>query len=241
VGRWRRRSDRQPSLFGDAMNAARVKDQSGVTLIELLVVMIIGVIVSGMLVATWINLQKSYAFTTRSDEQRDFARQAIQRMTAEVRDAQGVQSGGAVPAAIIFAYPNEIRFYSTYNTAGASTPTTTPQLTRFIYRVTDASVGEGVIYREFAGSDGLFGTADDKSAVLVKYVANARSNTDVFTYYAYDTTTTALIHSSGTTTLIPASRVRNITITLHVDLNPGKAPNYMDISTNVMPRNVRPF
>ena len=47
--------------------------------------------------------------------------------------------------------------------------------------------------------------------------------------------------SDGTTTLVDPSRIVEVGITLLVDLNPGKAPNYMDISTTVQPRNVREF
>jgi hypothetical protein len=48
-----------------------------------------------------------------------------------------------------------------------------------------------------------------------------------------------MYQSSGMTTLVPAARIQTVRILLLVDLNPGKSPNYMDISTTVEPRNVR--
>lgn len=212
--------------------------QRGITLVELLVAMSIMLVLSTMIIATWVALTDAYSFSSRSDKQRDFARQAIDRMAREIRDAQQ-PLGGSSPA-FARAYPDEVRFYSTFNTADAATPSSTPRLTRFIYRVTDTANGVGAVFREFPGDDGQFDTGDDVSERLVANVSNAGAGRDVFTYWSYDLDSGVLEPSDGAT-LVDPSRIVEVGITLLVDLNPGKAPNYMDVSTRVQPRNVREF
>jgi prepilin-type N-terminal cleavage/methylation domain-containing protein len=210
---------------------ASLRRQRGMTLIELLVAMTIMVVLSTMIIATWISLSKAYSLTSRSDRQRDVANQAISRMAREIRDAQRVPGGTS--AAFVRAAPNEIRFYSTFNVAGNSDPTLTePRLTRFVLR-------GGTIYREFPGADGLFGSSDDVSSALVRDVVNGSQTADLFTYSAIDATTGQMYQSSGEATRTPAAQIQTVRIVLYVDLNPGKSPNYMDISTTVEPRNMR--
>ena len=212
------------------MTAPSRGGQRGMTLVELLVAMIIMGVLTTMIIGTWTTLTKAYSFTSRSDRQRDFANQAIARMAREIRDAQKVP--GNTTGAFTFAYPNQIRFFSTFNMAGNSDPTSTPRLTRFMLR-------NGAVYRDLAGSDGLFDTGDDESRLLVKDVVNVSQAADLFTYSAINATTGQMYLSSGETTLTPAGRIQTVRILLLVDLNPGKSPNYMDISTTVEPRNTR--
>jgi prepilin-type N-terminal cleavage/methylation domain-containing protein len=212
------------------MTVPSLRRQRGMTLIELLVAMIIMGVLTTMIIGTWISLTSAYSYTSRSDRQRDFANQAIARMAREVRDAQKVP--GSTTGAFTFAYPNQIRFYSTFNMAGNSDPTSTPRLTRFMLR-------NGAVYRDLAGNDGIFGTGDDVSRLLVKDVVNVSQATDLFRYSAINATTGQMYQSSGETTLVPAARIQTVRILLLVDLNPGKSPNYMDISTTVEPRNMR--
>ena len=218
---------------------AESRGQRGISLVELLVAMSIMLVLSTMIIATWVALTDAYSFSSRSDKQRDFARQAIDRMAREIRDAQ--QPPGGTSPAFAYAYPDEVRLYSTFNTVDAATPTSVPRLTRFIYRVTDAAHGVGAIYRELPGADGVFGGGDDLSQRLIANVCNAGVGKDVFTYWSYDPAGGDLAPSHGTTALVDPSRIVEVGITLLVDLNPGKAPNYMDLSTTVQPRNVREF
>lgn len=216
------------------------RGQQGITLVELLVAMSIMLVLTTMIVGGWIALTNAYSFTSRSDKQRDFARQAIDRMAREIRDAQQPLDGSTT--AFTQAYPNEVRFYSTFNTAGAADPTSEPRLTRLVYKVTNVADGVGAVYREFPGDDGDFDTANDNvSQLLVDNVSNDGAGKDLFTYWYYDSATNALKHSDGTTTLVDPSRIAEVEIMMLVDLNPGKAPNYMDVSTKVQPRNVREF
>lgn len=220
----------------------RERWQAGITLVELLVSMIILGILSTLILATWFSLSDSYLHTSRSNEQVDYARQAISRMAREIRDAQGVLGGSDVPVPFVRTFSDEIRFYSTFNTAGAATPTSEPRLTRFAYRVTDESQNVGSIYRELA-VDADFDDGNDVSTVLVSNVANARANRDVFVYWAYGSDG-ALFRSSDETSpsvAVTPSEMVSVGINLLVDVNPGNAPNYTDVNTTVNPRNVRQF
>lgn len=220
----------------------RNRRQAGITLVELVVSIAIMGIISTMILGTWFALSDSYLHTSRSNEQIDYARQAISRMAREIRDAQGVLGGTDVPVPFVRTFSDEIRFYSTFNTADADKPTSAPRLTRFIYRVTDASQGIGSIYREVA-ADGLFDVPGAVSTVLVSNVANG-ATTDVFVYWAYASSgplSGTLYHSSGTDLLVWPSEMVSVGINLLIDVNPGKSPNYTDVSTTVNPRNVRQF
>ena len=236
------------------------RKQQGLTLVELLVAMSIMVVLSTMIVATWVSLTKAYSFSTRSDKQRDFARQAIDRMAREIRDAQ--QPLGGTSAAFTLAYPGEVRFYSTFNmllpgldnilgTADdetASDPKSRPRLTRFIYVVTDTQDGTGAVYRQLAelpGLDNILGTADDDfrdpvesdELPLVGDVSNEDEDKAMFTYWSYNPNGD-VVRSGGS---VDPARIVEVEITLLVDLNQDKAPNYMDLSTKVQPRNVLEF
>jgi prepilin-type N-terminal cleavage/methylation domain-containing protein len=219
------------------MRSRRRRGQRGLTLVELLVAMLIMGILTTMIIGSWVTLTKAYSSTSKSNRQRDFATQAIARMAREIRDAQ--RPATSATAAFVRAYPNEIRFYSTFNTTDADNPVTTPRLTRYILKETDPTTHVGAVYREFPGPDGLFDTGDDLSYLVVADVVNLRTGDDLFTYYAIDTDTGEMYGSDGMTTLVPADRVQTVGILLQVDLNPGKSPNYMDIKTTVEPRNVR--
>lgn len=217
------------------MTVASLRRQRGMTLVELLVAMTIMAVLSSMIIGTWISLTKAYSFTSRSDRQRDFANQAIARMAREIRDAQ--KDPASLTAAIALADANQIQFYSTFNMAGNDDPTSPPRLTRFILKP-----GTSTIYRELAG-DGVFGNGiGDVSSVLVKDVVNENQApvTNLFTYSAINATNGQMYQSSEATP-VPAPRVQTVRIVLLVDLNPDKSPNYMDISTTVQPRNVRPL
>lgn len=222
------------------MNPLPRKSQSGVTLVELLVVMTIMTIVSGMIISVWFGLNNASAFTASSLEQQDFARDAISRMAAEIRDAQ--VPSNTTDTAFKGSSANEIDFYTTYNTSAAADPTTTPTLWRFILWT------NGSIYREPAQSDGTFPldpSADPKASLLVSNVVNSAHGRDLFTYSAYNADPTShdfgkLYYSSGTTKTIAPSDIVTVQITALVDLNPGHSPEYVTVQTTVQPRNVLP-
>jgi len=215
--------------------AASPQRQRGMTLVELLVAIVVMGILTTMIVGSWITLTKAYSSASRSNMARDSADQAIARMAREIRDAQ--QVAGSATGAFVRTAPNEIRFYSTFNRAGNSNPASTPRLMRFVLRETDPVEHVGTVYREMAGSDGTFNTSDDVREVVTD-VVNVRRGSPVFTYSAIDPITGQMYESSETTPVAP-TRIQTVRLLLLVDLNPGKSPNYTDISTTVEPRNVR--
>lgn len=211
------------------------KSQSGVTLVELLVVIIIMSIVSTMILGTWFALSRAYAGAAQSAEQRDNAQMAMERLTRELRDAQAAPAaldGSAISSTDLG--PASIRFNTAFNMAAAANPSTVPHLMR--YRL----VGETLL-RQLAGDDRQFDTADDHQEAVVDHVVNTANNADLFEYYFYDGTGD-LRRSTGTTG-VPTNtiRIKAIKITLLVDLQPGRSPEYMKIVNVVQPRNQRNF
>jgi hypothetical protein len=205
---------------------------------ELVVVVAVMTIVSGMIIGIWFNMTSAFSFGATSDKQQDFARDAVSRMAREIRDAQAPAS--STSGAFAVTDPFEIEFYSTFNTADAADPLTEPRLTRFVFRETDTETHVGAIYRELAGEDGVFDTADDSSTVLVSDVVNQQQSpsADVFTYGAFNGSG-ELYESLDTSVTVAPSSIVNVTMTLMVDLNPGKSPRFMTVETTVQPRNVR--
>jgi prepilin-type N-terminal cleavage/methylation domain-containing protein len=228
--------------------ARRPERQLGVTLIELLVAMIILSIVTTMLVMGWVNMQRATAFTVQNNDARADARDALSRMTVELRAAQpqALQTATPTPsptwAALTVAKPLETQFYSAYNVvvgaasaANDGTGTAALRLTRFIL-----DSGTLQMQRD-TNNDGGFTTAD-RTWVLARHVMNASvpssygAYTPVFLYgYRdgsgdYQTTD----NSAGTLSLpsIIAVQIRVIT-----DVSTKHTPKYIDLVTTVRPRN----
>jgi prepilin-type N-terminal cleavage/methylation domain-containing protein len=208
----------------------RKDPQAGVTLVELLVVIVIMGVVSTMLVGVWFALTNASAFSSTSSQQQDNAREAVARMSREIRDAQAPTAGNA--GAFVLADPYQIEFYSTFNDVDAENPSSVPQLTRFIYKETDSIKHIGAIYRE-KYDGGAWGS----SVLLVDHVVNKAlsPNATVFTYTAFGDSG---VYQSDGTTSVPAGQIVDVTISTRVDLNPGHSPNYVTLQTTVQPRNM---
>lgn len=207
--------------------------QSGLTLVELLVAMSIMAVISTMVLVVWFSLQDSYAFTTRSDKQREYARDAAARLTREIRDIQAQAGVDAVRVATA----DEFWFYSAFNLPN-QLPTDKPRSTRYTY---DAVTN--TIYRQCDGSAG--GTDPNlTSAPLIAVATNvingqvpSGSSTPVFTYYVYNGAGTQVPMTSVTGSAMQS--ILSVEIHLITDLNPGKSPNYFDLRTAAQPRNLR--
>ena len=146
--------------------------QAGLTLIEMLVSMIIMAVISTMLVGGWISLQRSYAFTRVTNTARATVRDALDRVSSEIRMAQPptadplVKSPFYLPTTPTSPFasgsplsacgPTTCVFYSAYNNyavadgAGLALSGTTPPLTSAIrltaiWLDTDASTGEKIL------------------------------------------------------------------------------------------------
>lgn len=216
--------------------------QDGITLVELLVAMAIMTVITGMILMSWFALQKSFAQTSKASQSREFARDAVARMTQEIRDAQGSDQGSAITQASRF----QIVFYSTYNMAGNNVPGSTPRQTAFVYQES-GTTGVGSIYRvvDMNGtglSDELANPAQYGRVVVADVVnggqPNTSTKTSVFRYSYYDD-----LGNYRTADSVPDTSpgtIRAVNIRVLVDLNPGHSPVYMDLQTTAQPRNMRP-
>lgn len=238
------------------MSAKSRKRQEGITLVELLVAMIIMGIISTMLLTVWFSLQKSYANTVTSNEQRDSARQALSRMQAEVRDAQALAASSTQPA-LVAASPYWIELSTTFNTVGDTNPTQAPHLV--LYRL----YGDGTIWR-FTGaaishvntSQALLGSPDDNPAnydpdeqrhgqLILSNVTNYNTaipstSVPLFRYMYYNETGNIQIANSVTNASYNY-RANTVAVVIRIleDLNPGHSPTYADLQITAQLRNQR--
>ena len=228
--------------------------QDGYTLIELLVTMIIMVIVSTMLVMGWSSLQRAYSFTSVTNSARATARDALDRMSSEVRTSQpptaAVNTQFYLPATPTYPYmcgPNSCVFYSAYNAASAgasgagpaATGTTPPtssslRLTAIWLRTSD----NALLWQRDMNNNGL--DASDRTIVLAKDCVNSAIGRAIFTYNLRDVTTGAYSHSS-TLTSGNVAGLRSVRMELVIDANLAHTPTYVDLSTTVRPRNAAAF
>lgn len=201
-------------------SARKEPRQHGVTMIELLVVMAIMSVVTTMTIVIWVSLRDSYAYTTTSSKGREYARDTVTRMAREIRDAVDGPNG-ADAFVLDGCGPNTITFYTTFNKPGASVIGTAPRKVQFwLY--------DSKLYRK-VDSDGN-GTLDRTNVLCTDVV-----NQDVFSY--------TVIEPNGAQTSLSTpddpTAIVSIGISLMIDLNPGKAPVLMDLTTSVQPRNLR--
>jgi prepilin-type N-terminal cleavage/methylation domain-containing protein len=219
--------------------------QAGLTLIELLAAMVILAIVGTMLVMSWISLQSTYAFTERTNTARGTARDAIDRISSEVRDAQPPTSSSTTPFVLTLASPyvcdaNDCVFYSAYNNPAAQPDGTGIAQLRLtaIWLDTSGSAAQKTLYwQRDTNNNGAF-DAGDRKFVLATNVVNtvASVNRPIFTYTFRDTngnyTTANSLTSTNVGTLV------SVQIELVVDANLAHRPKYVDLMTTVRPRNV---
>jgi prepilin-type N-terminal cleavage/methylation domain-containing protein len=228
--------------------------RSGYTLIELLVVMIIMVIVSSMLMVGWTSLQRAYAFTSATNSARATARDAMDRMSSEIRTSQpptaAVTTQFYLPASPTYPYmcgPNSCVFYSAYNSASAgangagpaATGTTPPsssamRLTAIWLRTADRAL----VWQRDTNNNGL--DASDNKIILARDCVNAVVGRPIFTYNFRDNTSGVYSHSTTLDSSTVAG-LRFVRIELVIDANLSHTPTYVDLSTTVRPRNAAAF
>jgi type II secretory pathway pseudopilin PulG len=226
--------------------------QSGISLVELLITMVILSVVTTMLVGAWISLQRAYAFTAAKNNATAQSRDAIDRVSSEIRAAQGVtyspspSPSTSTPFVVGGASPyvcdaNDITFYSAYNNADAALQSgqygRQTLLLTSIWLDTSGTKPQKTLYwqRDTNGS----GTLDsgDRKVKLANNVVNTASaiNKPIFTYNVLD--------SSGNltpATSLTASNVASlVTVQINVitDANIAHTPTYVDLMTTVEPRN----
>lgn len=234
----------------------RARTQRGMTLVELLVGMSIMMVVTAMLLTSWFALSNSYSFTMNSNYARDDARQALSRMAREIRDAENPASASITEVAIVRARARWIELYTTFNRSDASNPYSTPRLVLYrlypdgeLWRFEDKN-GSGDIHGvDIPGAETLsqpnnYADAEkvngEGATLLSKNVVDdqmpsANHPTPVFEYSRY--------LADGTLDVQPfiysPDRKDIVAVQIHllVDLNPKRAPTYVDLVTTAQLRN----
>jgi prepilin-type N-terminal cleavage/methylation domain-containing protein len=226
------------------------RSQAGLTLIEVLVSMIIMTVISTMLVMGWISLQRSYAFTRTTNAARATARDALDRMSSEVRASQPqTTASGAtqfyLPATPTYPYmcgPTSCVFYSAYNNSAAADGTGLAQVRlTALWLDTSGGVQKTLYWQRDMDNNGF--DANDRKIVLATDVVNTAAGVskNIFTYYFRNLTTGVWSHSSSisrtTTDANYVGNLRNIQIELIIDANLSHTPTYVDLRTTIRPRN----
>jgi prepilin-type N-terminal cleavage/methylation domain-containing protein len=221
-----------------SLNSTR-RSQNGLTLIELLVAMIILSVISTMLVGAWISLQRSYAFASAANKARATARDAIDRVSSELRAAQPPTLVASTPMPTPFYFADvspdayNCVFYSAYNNSAAADGwlNTSDQKLYWQRDTYPSPNGDGQL------------TSNDRTLVLARNVVSysLSPKKPIFVYYFRDPTTGVYTNSKDApVTLLTSTSAANLVsvqIELVVDANLAHTPSYADVITTVWPRN----
>ena len=208
--------------------------QAGITLVELVVGMVIMSILTTMMVTGWISLQRSDALTVNATTAQASARDALARISSELRDCQSAT--GACP--FVSIANNECDFYSAYNQPGVSgngssfAPTAALRLTR-IYISADAhdATRMDVWWQRDTDNSGTF-TSADRKVCLARYVVNGTTLAPFSLFTYYDKTLTTL------TSLTDPTKVAMVVVRLAVQYDMSTShPHYIEVDTTLRPRN----
>lgn len=216
--------------------------ERGITLVELMVSMVILGVVTTLLLVGWTSLQKSYAHSVKGNNARAEARDAMARVSREIRDAQPVAITTPPSSPFTDAEAYEVAFYSAFNSSGVRADGSgmgALRLTR-IYLDTSGGVAQKkLVWQRDTNGNGAFDGAD-RAMVLAKDVVNSSvpstgSPTPIFTYGYRDVSgdyqTAASISSAQLDTIV------SVHIHLIVDANLMRSPAPADLQTTVLPRN----
>ena len=216
--------------------------QSGISLIELLISMTILTVVTTMIVASWIALQSSSAQTVSANDSRSSARDALDRMSTEIRSADSQPGSVAGSAVFTVANPTEVDFYSSYNVAGQASDGSGSGALRLtkMYLTGTMPYQQLVMVRD-TNNNGTLGDAGDQSMVLADNVVNnsipsTGSPTAVFTYGYRDTANGPFL-SATTITTANLAKIVSVNIRVIVDKNLNHSPAPVDLQTIVRPQN----
>lgn len=236
---------------------AREDREAGLTLVELLVSMIILAIITTMLVAVWVNLQRGAVFAMQADTATSTARDASERIAKELRAAQPNALPTPAPTAtvtalpvgqppILVADPWRVEFYSAVGTSAAADGTGVTAVRRTaIWLDTSGSGDQKTLYlQRDTNGNGAIDSGDPKQ-VVARSVINYRLVTDtgdtaydLFRYAWRATAESPLGWSNNTTEgAITLSTIVGIRARVIIDANIYHAPKYIDTTTTVRLRN----
>jgi len=220
--------------------------QQAVTLIELLVAIVITAVVSTMVLGIWFALQRSTDFSEQNNSAVSTGRDALDRVSSELRDAQPSASYTASPFCLTLSTPYlcdgyDCTFYTPYNYAQTVAKTAANGLgasvLTSIYLDTSGTLPEKklMMVRDLSG-DGQFGSGDQVITLATNVVNTATSvNRPVFAYILDNSGTYS---TTNTVTTANASAVVAVKIEIVVDTNMSAKPTYTDFVSTVRPRNL---
>ena len=212
--------------------------------------MTITVVITGLIIMSWMALSRSYANTVKRGEASDFARLAIDRMEREIRDAE--QPPAVSEVAILRARPFSIVAYTTFNKSGNDISSTPPRQVMYrlysngeLWRFHDVNGGgiAGVDIDQEPGLSLSELTAGEGAQLMAPNLVNlstpnATSPTPLFTYIYYNADGTLARYGSVVGTEKRAL-IRAVEINMLIDYNPGKSPTYAHLRTTAQLRNTR--
>ena len=219
--------------------------QAGITLIELLVSMTILSVVTTMIIMSWLSLQSSSAQTVSANDARSSARDALQRMSIEIRSADA-QPGSTDGAVFTKATPTEVDFYSSFNVAGQTSDgsgTGALRLTKMY--LTGTMPYQSLVMVRDTNNNGALGDSGDQTLVLATNVVNnslpsTTSPTAVFTYGYRDTSgdfQAATTIPSPSLPSITLASIISVNMRVMIDKNLNHTPLPVDLQTIVRPQN----
>ena len=219
--------------------------QAGFTLVELVVAMFIMGIVSTMLVGTWISLQRSADFSEQKNQAAAAGRDALDRVSSELRDAQPCASSTASPFCSTLSSPYvndsyDCTFYTPYNNPSAAAQSgaggqAQSVLTSIYLDTSGTSPEKKLMLIHDTSGNGSFDASDQVMTLATNVVNSATGiNRPIFSY-VFDTNGTYSTASSLTSA--NAAKCVAVNIEVVLDTNLLSKPTYVDLVSTIRPRN----
>ncbi len=193
--------------------------KKGFTLIETLIAISILVLIVGVLSTLAVNIFKYNSFISTSLNTAEANREALKKMTAEIRSAS-TSSNGSYPIETATAYT--FSFFGDINNDGLKE--------RVRYFISGTTLKKGIL--KPTGSPSTYNTANETTSIFVKNIINTNS---IFAYYDknYDGTSAPL------SSPVNVNLIRLIKITLTTDENVNREPGPDTITTQISIRNLK--
>jgi prepilin-type N-terminal cleavage/methylation domain-containing protein len=236
--------------------ARRRTAEAGVTLVEILVSIVILGIITTFLVGGWINLQRASTVTVAANDSRASARDAIDRLTSEIRVAQPsalptpaptetTLPTGAPP--LLSATPWEVRFFSAFNASGAGgdgSGVGSLRLCRLYLETGGSSDQKAVYLQRDLDNDGAFSGPGDQTTLLTrmainKYLVDTTGDADfsLFTYGYRASSADPVQWTTNGDGALDLDRVVAVSVRLVVDADVARSPSCVDTRSTVRLRN----
>ena len=242
-----------------ATHIRRRNGQTGLTLIEVLVSIIILAIISTMLIMGWVNLQRASATVLRTNQARASLRDAMSRISKELRAAQPTALPTASPSPTLLplvelAEPMEVEFYSAFNASDANADGSglaALRPTRIWLDVDTVPPApwnpdcRTLYWQRDMDGNGSFADSGDRSIILARNVANdiiadtghGTAYTAVFRYGYRESEDDPVEWTDNEDGSLDLSTVVAVAVRLIINKKMGGTPSYVDLTTTIRLRN----